>query len=307
MSMPKTGSSRKQVITYLIFLFLFSSVFYVLILRAGTLRSGMGLNVRGLMWCPALAAFATLRLNRRSFSELGWRWIGKYQWQSWLIPLLYTAIAYVIVWSIGLGSLGNPDFSKQLTQAFNLHAPAWLSVSIGVVLICLFGLVGGLANALGEEIGWRGFLVPELARTTGFTATAVISGIVWAVWHYPILIWGGYNAGTPTWYGLTCFTVLVLSASFIFAWMRLKSGSLWTGAMLHASHNLFVQAIFTPVTRNTGRTAWYIDEFGAVLPAIMIVFAIYFWRRRKQLPTAGDLAVAADSAPLIETAASGQL
>src|SRR5215475_14144538 len=132
MSMPKTASPPKQVITYLIFLFLFSSVFYVLVLRAGTLRSGMGLNVRGIMWCPALAAFATLRLNRRSFSELGWRWIGKYQWQSWLIPLLYAAVAYVIVWSIGLGSFGNPDFSKQLTQAFNLRAPAWLSVAIGV-------------------------------------------------------------------------------------------------------------------------------------------------------------------------------
>jgi hypothetical protein len=66
--------------------------------------------------------------------------------------------------------------------------------------------------------------------------------------------------------------------------MRLKSGSLWTGAMLHASHNLFVQAIFTPLTRNTGKTAWYIDEFGAILPAVMLVFAIYFWRRRNELP-----------------------
>jgi membrane protease YdiL (CAAX protease family) len=77
---------------------------------------------------------------------------------------------------------------------------------------------------------------------------------------------------------------MVISISFVFAWMRLKSGSLWTGAMLHASHNLFVQAVFTPLTRNTGKTAWYIDEFGAVLPAISIVFAVYFWRRRYELP-----------------------
>jgi membrane protease YdiL (CAAX protease family) len=302
--MPKTGSPYKQVITYLVFLFLFSSIFYFLILRAGSLRSGMGLNVRGLMWCPALAAFATLRLNRRSFSELGWRWIGKYQWWSWFIPLLYTAIAYVIVWSTGLGSFGKPEFAKQMTESFNLHAPAWLSVAIGLVLVCLFGLVGSLASALGEEIGWRGFLVPELARTTGFTGTAVISGVVWAVWHYPVLIWADYNAGTATWYGLTCFTALVISSSFLSAWMRLKSGSLWTGAMLHASHNLFVQAIFTPVTGNTGKTAWYIDEFGAVLPAVMIFFAIYFWRRRKELPTAGDLVFTSRPVQPIETATS---
>jgi uncharacterized protein len=78
---------------------------------------------------------------------------------------------------------------------------------------------------------------------------------------------------------------MVIALSFIFAWMRLKSGSLWTGAMLHASHNLFVQGIFTPLTRNAGKTAWYIDEFGAVLPAVIVVFAICFWRRRRELPS----------------------
>ena len=54
--------------------------------------------------------------------------------------------------------------------------------------------------------------------------------------------------------------------------------------MLHASHNLFVQAIFTPLTRNTGKTSWFIDEFGAVLPLVIIGFAIYYWRRRRELP-----------------------
>lgn len=299
-----TSSSRKQVITYIAFLFLFSSFFYFLVLRSGSLRSGMGFYVRGLMWCPALAAFATMRVYRRSFSELGWRWVGKYQWQSWWIPLLYTAIAYAIVWTTGLGGFGNPEFVKQFTQTMNLRTPAWISVAIGVFLMCAFGLLGSLTSALGEEIGWRGFLVPELARTSSFTTTALISGIVWALWHYPVLIWGDYNAGTATWCALTCFTVLVISGSVIFAWMRLKSGSLWTGAMLHASHNLFVQAIFTPLTRNTGKTAWYIDEFGAVLPAVMFLFAIYFWRRRKELPHAGETNSLGSAAELTKTAAT---
>ncbi len=278
------ATSKKQIVIYLVLLFLFSSVFYFLILHAGTLRAGGGLYVRGLMWCPALAAFATLRLNRRNFSELGWRW-GAWQFQSWWIPLLYTAIAYVIVWGSGLGGFPNPDFIKQAGETLGLPGPAWISVTLYILLVSAFGLVGSLASALGEEIGWRGFLVPELARNFSFTTTAFISGIVWSVWHYPVLIWGDYNAGTPTWYGLTCFTVMVISISFVFAWMRLKSGSLWTGAMLHASHNLFVQAIFTPLTRNTGKTAWYIDEFGAVLPVVVIVFAVYFWSRRHELPS----------------------
>jgi uncharacterized protein len=76
---------------------------------------------------------------------------------------------------------------------------------------------------------------------------------------------------------------LVISISFVFAWMRLKSGSLWTGAILHASHNLYIQAIFTPLTRDTGKTAWYIDEFGAVLPLVALAFGIYFWSKRSDL------------------------
>ena len=153
-----------------------------------------------------------------------------------------------------------------------------------VLVMGSFGLVRSLSSALGEEIGWRGFLVPQLSKTFSFTATALISGIIWSCWHYPILIWGDYNAGTPTWYGLTCFTVMVIAMSFVFAWMRLKSGSLWTGAILHASHNQYIQAIFTPLTRNTGKTAWFIDEFGAVLPVIAVLFAIYFWSKRRELP-----------------------
>lgn len=283
--MPKPRRSRIQVAVYLALVFTFSSVFYFLILRSGSLRNGRGLYVLGLMWCPALAGMLTLRLNGRSISELGWKWGNtKYQLWSWFIPLLYASIAYAIIWIAGFGRVGNAEFLNGLVQGMHLGGSRWASVVVGIALTGTFGLVGSLSHALGEEIGWRGFLVPELSRTTSFTATAFISGIVWSLWHYPVLIWADYNAGTPTWYGLTCFTVMVISLSFIFAWMRLKSGSLWTGAILHASHNLYIQAIFTPLTRNTGKTAWYIDEFGCVLPIIAVAFAVYFWSRRKELP-----------------------
>lgn len=286
--MTRPKSSRMQVVVYLFLVFAFSSFFYFLVLRSGSLGNGRGLYVVGLMWCPALAGMLTLRLNGRSISELGWKWgKTKYQLWSWFIPLLYASIGYAIVWIAGFGGFGNRGFLDAIVKQMHLGGPRWVSVALGIALTGTFGLVGSISHALGEEIGWRGFLVPELFRTTSFTTTALISGIVWSLWHYPILIWGDYNAGTPTWYGLTCFTVMVVSISFVFAWMRLKSGSLWTGAILHASHNLYIQAIFTPLTRNTGKTAWFIDEFGCVLPIVAIVFAVYFWRRRKELPARG--------------------
>jgi membrane protease YdiL (CAAX protease family) len=283
--MTQPARSRVQVLTYLVIVFAFSSFFYFLVLHSGSLSYGRGLYVLGLMWCPALAGMLTLRLNGRSISELGWKWgETKYQIRSWYIPLLYASIAYAIVWIFKFGAFGNPDFYNSLIKSMHQGGPPWVSIVLGMVLIGTYGLIGSISSALGEEIGWRGFLVPELSKTTSFTVTALISGIVWSLWHYPVLIFADYNAGTPTWYGLTCFTVMVVSISFIFAWMRLKSGSLWTGAILHASHNLYIQGIFTPITRDTGTTKWFIDEFGCVLPLVAIAFAIYFWTKRRELP-----------------------
>lgn len=280
-------ASRRQVLTYLFFVLLFSSVFYFLIIHAGHLGAGAGLYVVGLMWCPALAAVATLKLNGRSLTDLGWKWPAtKYALMSWYVPLAYAAIAYTIVWASGLGGFPNREFMATITGRMGLGGSQVLATALYVLLGGSFGMVRSTASALGEEIGWRGFLVPELSKSVGFTGTALISGLAWALWHFPILIFADYNAGTATWYALSCFTVMVVADSFIFAWMRLKSGSLWTGAVLHASHNLYVQAIFTPLTKNTGKTAWYIDEFGAVLPLITVCFAIYFWTRRKELTVA---------------------
>lgn len=282
--MPESRVSRSQVLMYLLFVFLYSSVFYFLILRAHKLTAGGGLYVVGIMWCPALAAFTILRLDRRRAAELGWKWPApKYAAMSWYIPLLYAGIAYVVVWALGLGGFPNREFMQGLAGRLGLGISPGASSLLYVLLTGSFGMVQSMARALGEEIGWRGFLVPELAKTMGFTSTALISGIVWAGWHYPVLIWGDYNSGTPSWYGLTCFTVMVVAIAVVFAWLRLKSGSLWTGAILHASHNLYVQAIFTPLTQDRGKTAWFIDEFGAVLPIVAVAFAIYVWRRRGEV------------------------
>jgi len=282
-------TSRRQVLTYLLFEFLFSSLFYFLIIRAKQLGAGGGVYVTGIMWCPALAAFVTLKMNGRRLSDVGWRWPAtKYALMSWYVPLLYAAIAYAIVWLSGLGGFPNREFVAAVTTRMGPRLSPLVATILYVLLVGSFGLVGSLSRAVGEEIGWRGFLVPELSKTVGFTGTALISGVVWALWHYPILIFADYNSGTATWYALTCFTVMVVAIAFVFAWLRLKSGSVWTAALLHASHNLYVQAIFTPLTKDTGKTAWYIDEFGAVLPIVTIAFAIYFWTRRNELASVSN-------------------
>ena len=127
MAQPK--SSRVQVLLYLLLVFAFSSFFYFLILKSGSLGNGGGRYTLGLMWCPALAGMLTLRLNGRSIADLGWKWgETKYQLWSWFIPLLYASIAYAIVWIAGFGAFGNPDYYSALEKQMHLGGPQWVSV-----------------------------------------------------------------------------------------------------------------------------------------------------------------------------------
>ena len=283
-----TTQSRKPIWIFLFFTFALSSIFYFIIIHIGTLSAGHGMYVLGLMYCPALSAFITCKILKRKIANLGWAW-GKPRYQLWayLVPLLYSLASYLIIWIAGWGGFYNHTFVNETAKSFGWEQlPNGLVILLYFVITGIYGMARSLSSALGEEIGWRGFLVPELSKTASYTKTSLIVGCIWAVWHFPVLIFADYNSGTPAWYGLTCFTVMVVSISFVFTWFRLKSNSLWTGAMLHASHNLFIQVFFTPITADTGHTKYFIDEFGVVVPVICLITAIYFWSRRGELNSA---------------------
>lgn len=283
----QTDTKFKPIIIFLSITFALSAIFYFLIIYSGTLDGGAGQYVMGLMWCPGISALITMKILKRNISDLGWKWgKTKYQIKSYLIPLLYTFIAYIIIWSFGWGKFYNGETVNWITKSFGLgEIGSGFSILFYLILVGVFGIIGSMSSALVEEIGWRGFLVPELYKSQGFTKTSLITGLIWGVWHLPILLFADYNSGTPSWFAMPCFMVLIISISFIYTWFRMKSGSLWTGVILHGSHNLFIQAIFTPLTEDTGNTPYYIDEFGIVLPIVAIGFSIYYWSKRNELKT----------------------
>jgi membrane protease YdiL (CAAX protease family) len=244
------------------------------------------------MWCPAVAALITQFLYRQDASAFGWQWgRTRYQLLSYAIPVAYALPVYAVVWASGLGGFYDEAFVKQVANDFGWDGLApGLVIAAYVPISASVGMVQSCASALGEEIGWRGFLVPHLAKVTGFRNVALISGLMWAVWHYPIFLFADYNSGTPAWYGLTCFTVSIIGVSFVFAWMRLKSGSLWTAMLIHASHNLFIRRIFTPLTTDTGHTKCFIDEFGAGLAITTVIAGLIAWKMRGNLPSQSELA-----------------
>ena len=260
------GSTRAPLATYLALTGILSAIFYTLIIRAGSLEVHGGLYVLALMWSPGTSALITRLIFQHNVRGEGWGWGGargtRLAILAYVLPLGYATAAYGFVW---LTRLGGVDLSR-------FHAP--------IAGFLVLGAASSLVSATGEELGWRGFLVPTLAKTMPFKRVALISGAIWALWHMPLIIFADYNNGAPAWYSVICFAVMVVALGFPFAWLRLRSGSVWPAAILHATHNLFVQAFFDRVTVNTGWTNWLTSEFGAALALAIVVTAWFFWRAR---------------------------
>ena len=226
------------------------------------------------MWAPAVAALITTLIFQRNIRGLGWG-LGKpiYYLIAYLLPILYAGIVYGAVWLLGLGKL----------DASALGENPWL----GLLKALTVGVLGAALLALGEEIGWRGLLVPQLARLNPFARTALISGVIWGIWHVPLIIGGGYSSGAPTWYAVACFMVLIVGMSFAFAWLRLASGSIWPAMLMHATHNTFIQGVLDVITQDTGSTAYFTTEFGLGLAIMGILIGVVFWRIG--LPKGGEV------------------
>lgn len=271
----------RSIVLFLILTAALSSIFYAFIIATGHVGGGNGIYELGLMWSPAIAALLTCRLSGLSLQSLGWGWgAWRWQWLAFAIPLGYTAVAYAFVWLSGYGGFPDPKFVVSTRASLGwTSAPDWLVLGGYFLLIGSAGMALSMAFALGEEIGWRGFLAPRLTTRFGFKAGALLTGAIWTAWHLPLVFFADYNNTAPPWFAVTCFAALVLGMSVIMAWLRLSSGSLWTAAVFHASHNQFIQVFFTPATSMRGtKTSFAIDEFGFALPAVVLILAIVFWR-----------------------------
>ena len=257
--------AKKAIITFILLTFALSSIFYFLIISAGSIKSGNGIFTLLLMWCPAAAAFITSLIFYKSVRGFGWK-AGKIKYLilGYVIPIFYCIVAYGIFWSTGLGTFNGP-------------------VPDTLIIFIVIGTFGSIISALGEEIGWRGFLVPQLSKLTNFTKVALISGIIWAIWHFPLIVFSNYNSATPLWYALPLFLMSVLGLSFILAWLRLKSGSIWPPVLLHASSNLYLLNIFDPLSGGS-LTPYLVGETGIIVVMVILLIAFIFWTRRDKLP-----------------------
>jgi len=272
--MAKPSSSKKlakkEVILFLILAFAFSAVCYYLVSTATT-HDDLLLYTVMLMFCPATAAVITRLYFQKNLKGFGLGW-GKTKWQllAIFLPILLGLLMFGYVWLTGTAAFNTE-------QAAEIFSFAFIPTLISALLFNLFA-------AFGEELGWRGLLVPEMSKFMSFNKLAIISAIIWTLWHFPIIIFGNYSGAGGLVYSLIVFVPQVIGVGFFMAWLRLKSGSVWTAVFFHGLWNYFIQDFYPALTVATAESELITGEFGWLSPILWILIAMLCWHFRYLLP-----------------------
>lgn len=273
LSSPATDP-KKTVITFVVLTFALSSIFWYLISQTPLVADNTTiilLYTIGSMWCPAIAAVITRLYYQRNLKGFGVG-MGKPIWVlvGILLPIAAGLLMFGLAWISGLAPFNTDGAANILTISF---IPSLL-VAIG--FNCFF--------AAGEEFGWRGFLVPELARFQTFTSLALISAAIWTIWHFPLIIFGSYHGTGSLIFSLAVFIPSVMGAGLILAWLRIISGSVWVAVLFHGFWNYFIQQFYPVLTKTTDAGEMMLGEFGWFVALMYVILALIFWHYRNKLP-----------------------
>ena len=133
--------------------------------------------------------------------------------------------------------------------------------------------------AVGEEAGWRGYMMPKMIKLWGVGKAVVIGGIIWGMWHWP-LTYIGHNFGMEyfgyPFAGFAAMCVLCIFMGMILTYVTYKSGSIWPAAILHAINNAS-PSVLQYFINHDKMAGWRSDSVVSFLIGIlpMITIAVY--------------------------------
>ncbi len=278
------SARNRQIILYIAAVLL-GAWLWMLGIKLG-LRPPEWVGITVLMWIPGFVSILFRLLFREGFADVGWR-IGKVRFWAWAYigPLALASLSVFLALLFGKVTVA-PHLSDQtMLEAvfFKLSwpvrdAPAGSLLFQRFLAVALISIGPGFFCAFGEELGWRGYLLPRLIQA-GWPSPLLLSGVVWGIWHLPLFVFTGYAHGAVV---LSIIMFIFLTALFgvFIGWLRVASGSVFVAAMAHTSFNAFVQSFFGESFVGDG--AWFlIGDYGVLtLVSYCALVAWLYWSKR---------------------------
>jgi membrane protease YdiL (CAAX protease family) len=209
------------------------------------------------MFTPLVSTLLMLLVvTRDGYTKAGWAALGMHRagLRSWglalLVPFLILGFGYSVVWLTGIASFAVPAGGVPVT----------------LPLLLVVGIVSSSLVGFGEEVGFRGYLLPQLAAL-GPTRALLLSGLLHAIWHMPILLLTPYyhDAGNLL-LVVPLFLATLTLAGVFYGYLRLSTESVWPSTLAHGAFNSF-WSTFTAFTVTTSPLALeYLAGETGILP-----------------------------------------
>ena len=212
----------------------------------------------GVMFIPAMGAFITRLVTKEKFTKdnlmlsLHLKGNLKYYGLAWFGMVLFIAFGAVLYFML-FPKQFDPDmgYVRRLLEEQMKLAGRDASVSAEmvrqtVIAQVVMGIIlSPFLNAvtcLGEEWGWRGFLLPKLLKRFRVVPTMLLGGVIWGLWHAPLILIG-HNYGIGYWgfpyAGILAMCIFCIVVGTILSYVTIKTGSCIPAVMGHGTLNGF--------------------------------------------------------------------
>jgi len=253
---------RYPLVSYYVVTLILSGLIFAILFAVGLLEEVFFLGT----FAPGLAAIIVtafiiggLGVRKLLGSLLIWR-VGIH-W--WALALLLPAV--ILLGAVYLFSLfGGPavDFSR--------YPPVYMIIPMIILLTVL--------NGIGEELGWRGFMLPRLQSRYSALVSTLILGFFWGLWHAPVFFIAGtvqsiFRAQVGFWAGFLLFTASTIIFSVSLTWVfNHTRGSVLIAAFFHGAQNAWLNYfLLDPTAEALGVTIWWTVLWGVLAIALVAI------------------------------------
>lgn len=200
------------------------------------------------MFTPLAAVF----LAKIPLRDIGWglKLRGKWKWffAVWFLPIVLTALGAALYYALFPASFAPGENAvraqygeEMLAQLEARGLTPSLLIALTFAGAATYAPFVNALPSLGEEVGWRGALYPMLKERFGKAKGRLLGGAIWGAWHWPLMIFAGYEYGLRYWgapvLGMALFLLFTISLGALLDLACEKTGSIWIPSLGHGAIN----------------------------------------------------------------------
>lgn len=287
--MSKEIPTRKEFLKYIVAVFVLA--YPIQIFASYKALQGKALVFTLITALVMFVPMISVLIAKHNLKNLGWslRIAKKYKYYliAWFSPVVFSilgACLFYMIFPYTFDLSGKFFIAKggqeTLTILSDPKNSVILLVIIAIIQSALLAPVFNILFAIGEEVGWRGYMYPYLKTKFGVVKGRIIGGTIWGIWHWPLIIIAGYEYGInyfgAPFLGPVLFTVIAVILGIILDYLYVNSGSIVVPSIFHAGVNAVASLPILVFDIEYEKYSILGSAFiGAVSMIPMLVFAVW--------------------------------